>query len=140
MSNSSADVPEKLEKTSIKWAKLLSVHDSSMHELSQEVVTIGSSEECSIVIKHEQISSSHCLLMKDPDNVIWLHDCSETGTHCNIDGHWLRQDCVTLHTGDYFHLVWDEIDANKRRFFNCTEKVYYVCNCHLRDWILYSVR
>ncbi|KAH8869984.1 E3 ubiquitin-protein ligase [Schistosoma japonicum] len=114
MPTSSTDVSEKLEKTSIKWAKLLSVHDSSMHELSQEVITIGSSEECSIVIKHEQISSSHCLLMKDPDNVIWLYDCSETGTYCNNDGQWLRQDCVTLHTGDYFHLVWDDIDAKKR--------------------------
>lgn len=32
------------EETSLKWAKLLSVHDSFMHELSQEVITIGSSE------------------------------------------------------------------------------------------------
>ncbi|RTG81315.1 E3 ubiquitin-protein ligase CHFR [Schistosoma bovis] len=101
------------EETSLKWAKLLSVHDSFMHELSQEVITIGSSEECMIVIKHEEVSSPHCLLMKDPDDVIWLYDCSKTGTRCN-DGKWLQQDCVTLHTGDYFYLLWDEVDVTKR--------------------------
>ncbi|XP_018645133.1 hypothetical protein Smp_164690 [Schistosoma mansoni] len=84
-----------------------------MHELSQEVITIGSSEECLIVIKHEEVSNPHCLLMKDPDDVIWLYDCSKTGTRCS-DGKWLQQDCVTLHTGDYFYLLWDEVDVSKR--------------------------
>nr|CAH8852892.1 unnamed protein product [Trichobilharzia regenti] len=102
------------EISAMKWAKLLPVHDSCMHELSQEVITIGSSEECSILVKDENVSASHCMLIKDPDNVIWLYDCSEDkGTRCN-NGKWLNQDCISLHNGDYFHLVWDEVDESKR--------------------------
>ncbi|CAH8542590.1 unnamed protein product [Heterobilharzia americana] len=113
MSASSIGCSPRQDGTAVKWAKLLPVHDSSMHELSQEVTTLGSSEDCSIIVRDERVSSSHCMLIKDPDNVVWLYDCSETGTRCN-NGKWLNQDCVTLHTGDYFHLVWDEVDASRR--------------------------
>ncbi|VDQ16605.1 unnamed protein product, partial [Trichobilharzia regenti] len=69
--------------------------------------------ECSILVKDENVSASHCMLIKDPDNVIWLYDCSEDkGTRCN-NGKWLNQDCISLHNGDYFHLVWDEVDESK---------------------------
>ncbi|CAH8510109.1 unnamed protein product [Schistosoma turkestanicum] len=114
MSIHAAEVDEEEPgEISSKWAKLFSVHDSTIHELTQDVITIGSSEECLIVIKDENVSSSHCLLMKDPDNVIWLYDCSKTGTRYH-DGKWLQQDFMKLHTGDYFYLTWDEMDVNKR--------------------------
>ncbi|CAH8858273.1 unnamed protein product [Trichobilharzia szidati] len=112
--NCSTKQQEEDELSAMRWAKLLPVHDSCMHELFQEVITIGSSEECSIHVKDDNVSASHCMLIKDPDNVIWLYDCSEDkGTRCN-NGKWLNQECITLHNGDYFHLVWDEFDESKR--------------------------